>query len=107
MARTAIGAAAIAARLVVVVTRGFEEGIGVEVVGLFNILAASPAGDRVWVARSGHRQGPDGVTRSRPSWLIQRGSLATDVVPGPGLHVMDGKAQPLWLLVRGDAALGS
>ena len=39
--------------------------------------------------------------------MLDAGSVhgPADVVPAPGFHVVDGKAQPLWLLVRGDAAL--
>ena len=102
------GAAAIAARLVVVVTpHGFEEGIGVEVVGLFQHLGEHHRqGDRV-VGRQG--LGTDRGLMGDPQQAVVADPGAVhgpaDVVPAPGLHVMDGKAQPLWLLVRGDAAL--
>ncbi|MNJ42738.1 hypothetical protein D3C77_377130 [compost metagenome] len=102
------GAAAIAARLVVVVTaHGFEEGVGVEVVGFLQHLGEHHRqGDRV-VGGQGLGANRCLVGDTQQAVVADPGAVhgPADVVPAPGFHVVDGKAQALRLLVRGDAAL--
>ncbi len=102
------GAAAIAARLVVVVaTHGLEEGIGIEVVRFLQHLGQHHRqGDRVVGAQ---RLGVVRRLVGDPQQAVMLDTCTVhrpaDVVPAPGFHVVDGETQTLRILVRGDAAL--